>query len=106
MQDRKFIEVNFSSRLAQARTKKGLTKKELAAKSGLPASSLSYYEDGRLPGGYELFALSKALGVSVDWLLDGEQSPAENETWRDRALAAESKIEVLKSGLSGLLKKI
>lgn len=56
----------------------------------------------------------------MEWLLTGEAAAEPSsvlreempvyggsvQEWRDRARAAEAKVEVLKSGLEGLLKKI
>ncbi|MBO6103260.1 MAG: hypothetical protein J6P03_08430, partial [Opitutales bacterium] len=62
------------------------------------------------PKSWPLLRMAKHFGVSVEWLMTGENSAnGENEStqhWRDRALIAEEKIEMLKAGLKSMLKKI
>ena len=57
-------------RLREVRERLGLTRKELAERSGISVSDLQRYEDGAMsPSWSRLLRLAKVLGVSVDELL-------------------------------------
>lgn len=52
------------------RKKKGLSQRELAAKTGFSERAIQSWESGkRLPGYDGLLALADVLNVSTDWLL-------------------------------------
>lgn len=56
----------FSNRLREIRTKKGLTQKELAEKSGLSQVNISFYETGRfMPNLFSLQCLCGALDMTL-----------------------------------------
>lgn len=60
----------FARRMRRTRTAQNMTQAALAAKTGLPVSSISHYESGRRSPNYaSLLTLSKALNVSADYLL-------------------------------------
>ena len=60
----------FPSRLKHAREIRKLAQSELAARAGLPASSISHFEAGsRKPSFENLRRLAGALEVSTDFLL-------------------------------------
>lgn len=62
--------MNIGQRLKEARKKAGLTQKRLAEIAGLSAGAYSTYEVGtRELSLATLVTLTKALGVSADWLL-------------------------------------
>lgn len=85
------------------------TQKDLAEASGLSQPSISrYLKAATEPKISDLVALANAFGVSLDKLsgLPAKEPEQINNDWRDRAIAAEAKVQMLKSGLSGLLKKI
>lgn len=64
----------FGERLKQYRRAKGLTQQELADLLGVSNKSISRWEsDGGYPDVPLLLPLARALGVSVDDLLDGEK---------------------------------
>lgn len=68
---------NFVKRLAEARVKSGMTQKELAEKAGCSVSLLYTIEQNSCsnilgPSAKHCVALANALGVSVTWLLTGE----------------------------------
>lgn len=66
----------FKERLKAARTLRGLNQAELAAKSGLPAASVSHFESGpRKPSFDNLRALASALNVTTDYLLGRSNAP-------------------------------
>jgi|688.fasta_scaffold371300_2 transcriptional regulator with XRE-family HTH domain len=60
----------FAERLRKARDKLGMAQADLAAKAGLPATSISHFENGtRKPSFDNLRRLAQALMVSSDYLL-------------------------------------
>ena len=66
----------FGARLREARNDKNLKQQELADMSGIALSTLSAYENtklpqndkGKAPSIYTAYKMSEALGVSLDWL--------------------------------------
>lgn len=87
-----------------------MTQVEAAKQLEVSQGAINFWISGRNdPKGKELFRISKLFGVSVDWLLTGEAPKTEDsatQMWRERAILAEQKIEMLKAGLKGMLKKI
>jgi transcriptional regulator with XRE-family HTH domain len=66
----------FKKRLREAREMRGFTQAELAAKSGLPAASVSHFESGpRKPSFDNLKNLAEALKVTTDYLLGRSDTP-------------------------------
>ena len=64
------IQEIFAGRLRQARKNKRLSQKNLATMSGLPPSHIAHFESQRRGASMaNLVKLSKALGVSTDFLL-------------------------------------
>ena len=64
----------FGERLRQRRKELGWRKSELAYRSRVSASAIREYERGEnYPRGAILTALTATLGVSEDWLLEGEE---------------------------------
>lgn len=56
--------------LHHLRRQKGLSQDMLSQKTGVPQSTLAYWEKtGKLTGRETIFKLAKALGVSVEQLL-------------------------------------
>jgi transcriptional regulator with XRE-family HTH domain len=71
----------FQQRLIAARTLRGLNQTQLAAKSGLDASSLSHFESGtRKPSFENLKRLAGALDVTTDYLLGRSDTPDASAT--------------------------
>ena len=63
----------FGARVKMMRTLLGMTQPQLAEKLGVTTQAVSIYETGRRePGFRNLIGLSKALGVSIDWLIGNE----------------------------------
>lgn len=61
----------FGARLRKMRQLLGLTQAELAEKIGMSKQAVTLYETGRREASYKsLVALSRALNVTTDWLLD------------------------------------
>lgn len=72
---------------------------EIAKATGLNPTTIGYYlKDKSLPRSEEMLKLSRALGVSMEYLLTGEGpsvTDASAEEWKTRALAAEAKLAQL-----------
>lgn len=63
----------FGNRLKKARIEKGITQAELSKLTTLTASTISAYEKcQKVPNLSSASELSKALGVSIDWLCGAE----------------------------------
>lgn len=93
--------MNFSSRFSRAIKSAGLTQLALAKAAGVRQSAISNYCKGNgLPSAEALYALSKVLNVSMEWLISGEGEEIQNsDTWQQRALEAEGKLAELKEVL-------
>lgn len=102
--------MNFSYRLADAMSRKGLNQKELAMMADIPQGAISNYCNGKgMPSSEVLFRLSRALSVSMEWLVSGEAAnlPCKADSqWKNRALDAEEKLHRLKIAMSDWIKKI
>src|SRR5579859_4720284 len=84
----KNLMTGFGKKLKQARQHLGLTGAELAAKLGVERTSIPQYENGHsFPSIPVLMKLSRALGVTVDWLLFEEYETAGQI--QDKELAAQ-----------------
>lgn len=60
----------FPARIAQRLADLGITRNELARRSGVDAASLHrYVKQGSLPDTRQLWLIADALGCSSDWLL-------------------------------------
>ncbi len=67
--------MTFGDRLKIARNNKGFTQRKLAEMIGVAKSTLAGYETGlREPDVFKIKRLSKALGVSADYLIGNETS--------------------------------
>ena len=101
---------NFSARFSSLIKESGVTQLEVAKKIGVSQAAINFYKNGRnMPGGEELYKISKLFGASIDWLITGIESMSEDsatQMWRDRALRAEEKLEIARETLKGALKKI
>ena len=70
--------LSFGERLHKLRTKKGLSRRELAELCGVTDKSIQNYEsDFRSPKNEVTQRLAKALGVSVSYLVDGTEPTEE-----------------------------
>ena len=67
----------FRERLGLLQTRFGFSKAEMARQCGLPARTLENYFKGHKPGVEALIALSRGLGIDIEWLL-GEDTEAKN----------------------------
>lgn len=108
MQDKKLRKLNFSDRLLDLMADSGKNQKELAAIFAVSEGTLINWKRGQLPKSEELLRISQFFGVQMEWLMTGESDlqPKSSDGWKQRAMAAEQKVVMLKSGMEGLLKKI
>jgi transcriptional regulator with XRE-family HTH domain len=73
----------------------------------LSESALVNYRRDRTPRSEELLNIAKYFGVSMEWLLTGEddgQQPKTEDGWKQRALSAEQKIQTMKAGVIEFVK--
>lgn len=65
---------DFALRFREARDAKGLSRKEFVEIAGLSEDQVKDYENGRgYPRAASLEDISRVLGVSIQWLLTGEE---------------------------------
>lgn len=68
----------FSETLTRLLKGRGLTAKAVCAATGIPSSTLSEWTSGRTPKlSEDLLKLSKFLGVSLEFLVSGEEPEVE-----------------------------
>lgn len=74
--------MDFSTRLRELRTEKGISQKKLADLAGISQASIFYWEKGtRKPKLEQLYRIASALGVSPnEFFSPGEQSLIEDMT--------------------------
>lgn len=66
----------FSTRVQSEMEKSGLGQKELAAKTGITAATISRYLPGKMrPSGENVKAIATVLGVTTDYLLGSSDEP-------------------------------
>lgn len=71
----------YYDRIKEARKKKGLTQKQLAANAEISVGSMSAYEKGtQVPPVDAAYRIAAALGVSLDWLFNEGKSTTEDLT--------------------------
>lgn len=63
-------------RVREAREAAGLTREQLAAALGCDVRTIYRYESRTIPGPLRLLRLSDELGVSMQWLATGKESPS------------------------------
>lgn len=65
-------------RIRQARNYNKMTQESLGKRIGVSKATISQWESGTTePNGKNLVSLAKALGVTIEWLLDGDEKNAE-----------------------------
>jgi transcriptional regulator with XRE-family HTH domain len=70
--------MNFSERIVFCRKKAMLSQEELAGKLGVSRQAVSKWETGEsIPDMNNLAALAEIFGVSLDWLIKGEEEKCE-----------------------------
>lgn len=103
----------FAERLKYARdTLRGLKQGELAEKTGLPATSISHFENiegTRKPSFDNLRRLAKALDVTTDYLLGRSEDPTgatvDDQLYRDVRLLTDADREFAESMIKNLLER-
>ena len=69
--------MSIAKRMKRVRTERGLSQERLAEQLNVSRQTVSKWENGlAVPSGDNLNQLGKALGVSVDFLLNGERAAA------------------------------
>ena len=104
---------SFAQRLKQLRMERGVSQRGFAAQAGINYVQYNRYESGeRKPSADLLPKLADALGVSVDYLLEGNEENAAIADLKDRELLKlfqhvenfpDKKKEVVKSFLSEMV---
>jgi transcriptional regulator with XRE-family HTH domain len=79
--------INFGERLKQLRMQKGLSQVDLAKLAKVNSNHISRYERGdSKPTAKYLKILAECLGVSTDYLYDGQEEDAAFADFKDRDL--------------------
>lgn len=101
------MDIKIAQRIASQAKEKFKNQSEFAKAVGMTQGGVSQYFTGkRVPSVENLPAISRALGVSMEYLLTGEDSKPQDsaaEEWKARALAAESKLAQLSALLGSQL---
>ena len=102
--------VNFSDRFKKLMDESSLTQTAAAKIFGVSQGAIFDYREGRSePKSWPLIRMAKYFGVTVEWLMTGEDNIKDDtamQMWKDRALDAERKLEIARDALKGALKKI
>jgi transcriptional regulator with XRE-family HTH domain len=100
--------MDFSSRLKQLRTDKGLSKLELSEIAQVHHVQIGRYENkGAMPSADVLAKLANALSVSTEYLLNGNKEDFANETLIDKELLNQFKsIEKLSDDKKHIVKEL
>ncbi|MBQ7012557.1 MAG: helix-turn-helix transcriptional regulator [Oscillospiraceae bacterium] len=94
--------MTFGERLYELRKKSGLSQEQLAEKLEVSRQSISKWEsDKAYPEMTRLLFMSDYFGVSLDYLMRGEETPASEQT-PDEHYQPEQVSRVLRSFLSNL----
>ncbi len=106
-------------RLRQLRKDLGYSQYELAEHTGIKQASISNYENGGNPNCDSLIKFAKTCGVSIDWILMGEETSSEhhqkhiltqmnqikrNELWNEYSKLSRKYQKLLLSNLEVYLK--
>ena len=96
-----------SARLIRLMAEKGIKQTELATRASIAQSSVSRYVRGtQEPKSRELYAISQALGVSMESWFTGlqcaERTAGEDGNWKTRATKAERKLREVRATVSKL----
>ena len=66
----------YGKRIAETRARRGMTQRALAVAAHIATGTMSSYESSRkMPPADVMLRMAKVLGVSVEWLLEGDVSP-------------------------------
>ena len=102
----------FKDRLREEIEYQGLLVKEISAKAGISNSTFLSYIDARsvLPNVETGVKIAKALGVSVEYLVNGERPPQDpksaaiSDIVRDLYLLSPAQLETVKRMIHGLVR--
>ena len=73
--------INFSERFNYLISESKMTQREVAEAIGITQSAVNHYKSGRSePKSMELYKISKLFGVSIEWLLMGEETKADESS--------------------------
>lgn len=87
-------EENFWLRVKELLKKQGITQKELSKRLNLNDRAVEcWVQKGNIPGVFDCYKISQILGVSIDYLLTGE----EDNRYKD--LVAKIQKDITDSGL-------
>ena len=90
--EHRLVMSDFASRLKQLRTQRSLSQTELAKQVGVHYNHIGRYERGQSkPTAQTLTKLAEALGVSTDFLMEGNTNDAAKATFQDRELLMQFK---------------
>lgn len=90
--------MSIGSQLTKLRNEKGLTRVQLAEELNIPMTTLRNYEqDEREPGHKFLIKAAQYFGVTTDFILENEKTPAPEGT------EDEEKVQEVVQGLTRLL---
>ena len=90
--------MSIGKQLTDLRNKKGLTRVQLAEELQIPMTTLRNYEqDQREPGHKFLVDAARYFGVTTDYILENEKSPAPEGT------EDEEQVQMVVQGLTHLL---
>ena len=112
MQDKNETSENFSLRLLETMQRKGYNQQQLGDYANLSRGAVSKYVRGlALPKSMELYRISKVLGVSMEWLLDGIErkdieSPERIAYWEREATSLRVKLDFATDALLGIVEKM
>lgn len=103
-----FVSGGFAAALAVAIRDSGQSKRAFAESVGLSHAAINNYLTGRTPKLDEALKIARYLGLTLDQLVHGKQSTpgVDAAVWRERAIAAERRLEAVRAGMAELLKKI
>jgi len=98
-------QLSISDRLRQFKNQKGLTTQRMADATGVSRRTLESYmrlKGAPLPGLESLRQISQGLGVSIDWLVVGDEAAQVREVLITRVCAERASLPVLQTLISKL----
>jgi len=96
---------DIASRLRDIRIEARLTQKEMAKIVGMTSGSIGALENGLYTPNFEVLrTLKKRLGVSYDWIIDGDKKDASIQSLKNENAALKEEVERLKKVVDKLVK--
>lgn len=97
MQEKNVLFGKISENIRAACQRVGFNQNQLAQAANISHVTVSrYMSDARVPGTEELYRMAHVLGVSMEYLLTGEETGLA-DVWQKRALEAERKMTMMKN---------